>query len=147
MSASDPASTRRAESVYHHRVTFYETDAMAIVHHSNYVRYFELARVLWLDEHDVPYRDYMAQDRHFAATAIELHYRRSSTFDDELAIACWLDWARGASIRLEYEITRRGESIATGATEHAMVNGSGRPVRIPKERRQNLLRLARRGAP
>ena len=40
-------------STVRHRVPFYETDAMAIVHHANYVRYFELARVVWLDEHDV----------------------------------------------------------------------------------------------
>ena len=33
-----------------HRVPFFETDAMGIVHHANYVRYLELARVAWMDE-------------------------------------------------------------------------------------------------
>ena len=33
------------ESTVQHRVPFYETDAMGIVHHSNYLRYFELARI------------------------------------------------------------------------------------------------------
>ena len=62
-----PAATRHeppagaAASTCRHRVPFYETDAMGIVHHSNYVRYFELARVVWLDEHDVPYRQIVAE--------------------------------------------------------------------------------------
>jgi acyl-CoA thioester hydrolase len=34
-----------------HRVPFYETDAMGVVHHANYVKYLELARIAWLDEH------------------------------------------------------------------------------------------------
>ena len=28
-----------------HRVNFYDTDAMAVVHHANYIRWFEEARV------------------------------------------------------------------------------------------------------
>jgi len=42
-----------------HRVSFFETDAPKVVHHSNYVRYFELGRVVWLDEHDEPYVRYL----------------------------------------------------------------------------------------
>ena len=38
---------------------FYETDAMGVVHHSNFVRYLELARVAWLDAHDRPYVEYV----------------------------------------------------------------------------------------
>ena len=48
-----------------HRVPFYETDAMGIVHHANYVKYLELARVVYLEEHDRSYRDYMAEGLHF----------------------------------------------------------------------------------
>ena len=36
---------------HRHRVPFYETDAMGLVHHSNYVRFLELARIRWMDEH------------------------------------------------------------------------------------------------
>lgn len=32
------------------RVNYYETDQMAIVHHSNYIRWFEEARIIWLIE-------------------------------------------------------------------------------------------------
>jgi acyl-CoA thioester hydrolase len=130
----------RAVSTLRHRVPFYETDAMGVVHHSNYVRYFELARILWMDEHDRPYREYVAEALHFATTAVEARYHRAARFDDLLDIRCWLERLRGASLRIAYEITRGDERIATGFTEHAMVDGSGRPLRIPRERRETLSR-------
>jgi len=37
-------------SLYEHRVSYYETDQMGIVHHSNYIRWFEDARVDFLEK-------------------------------------------------------------------------------------------------
>jgi acyl-CoA thioester hydrolase len=121
-----------------HRIPFYETDAMGIVHHANYVRYLELARIVWMDEWDRPYREYVAQGLHFATTRIELRYRRAARFDEEIEIATWLAWLRGASLGMGYEITRDGECLATASSEHALVDTSGRPRRIPEERRRSL---------
>jgi acyl-CoA thioester hydrolase len=126
-------------STIEHRVAFYETDAMGIVHHSNYVRFLELARVVWMDEHDRPYREYAAEGLHFATTAVELHYHRSAAFDDVLAVTTWMEWVRRASLRMAYEIRRGDERIASGASEHAMVDLAGRPRGIPPERRARLL--------
>ncbi len=120
---------------------------MGIVHHANYVRYFELARVAWMDEHDRPYREYVAQDRHFATTQVSLHYARSAAFDEVLEVDCWLEWVRGASLCMAYEIRRDDVVLVTGTTEHAMVDGAGRPTRIPKERRLAMRALARRTEP
>jgi acyl-CoA thioester hydrolase len=131
-----------ARSTLRHRVAFYETDAMGIVHHSNYVRFLELARVVWMDEHDRPYREYAARGLHFATTAVELRYHRSAAFDDVLAVTTWLVWVRRASLRMGYEIRRDGELVASGATEHAMVDLGGRPRGIPPERRAALRAVA-----
>ncbi|MEB2344250.1 MAG: thioesterase family protein [Deltaproteobacteria bacterium] len=128
-----------ASSTLEHRVAFYETDAMGVVHHSNYVRFLELARVVWMDEHDRPYREYAAQGLHFATTAVELRYHRSAGFDDLLAVTTWMEWLRRASLRMAYEIRRAGTLVASGATEHAMVDLEGRPRGIPPERRAVLL--------
>ena len=42
-----------------HRVGFHETDAMGIVHHANYLRHFENARVAWLETHDRAYTEWI----------------------------------------------------------------------------------------
>jgi acyl-CoA thioester hydrolase len=124
-----------------HRVAFYETDAMKIVHHSNYVRYLELARIVWLDEHHRPYRDYVAEDLHFATTRVEIDYLRSAVYDDVLRVSTWLEWVRGASLRMAYE-TRCGDALVSiAASEHAVVDGQGRLRRIPRERRAELAAL------
>jgi acyl-CoA thioester hydrolase len=125
-----------------HRVAFFETDAMGVVHHSNYVRYFELARVEWLDQHDRPYARYVEEDLHFATTWVQARYHRSARFDDVLDITTWAEWIRGASLRMAYRITcpaRGDELVASGATEHASVNSQGRLRRLPRERRAALL--------
>jgi acyl-CoA thioester hydrolase len=88
-----------------------------------------------MDEHDRPYRDYAAEGLHFATTAVELRYHRSAAFDDVLSITTWMEWVKRASLRMAYEVRRGAELVASGATEHAMVDLAGRPRGIPAERR------------
>jgi acyl-CoA thioester hydrolase len=136
-----------AISTYRHRVPFYETDAMGIVHHANYIRYLELARVQWLDEYDVPYKEIAAQGIHYATTRVELDYKQSTRFDDVVEISVWLDWVRGASLCMAYELRCDGQRVATGFTVHAAVNLEGRVRRLPKERVEKLRPLAVRAGP
>ncbi len=136
-----------ALSRHSHRVAFFETDAMGVVHHSNSIRHLELARICWLDEHDQPYRVYAEQGLHYATTHLEIDYRRSAVFDDVIEIAVWLDWVRGASMCIDYELTCNDTCVATASTVHAMVDRKGRVRRIPKERTENLRGLALRPGP
>jgi acyl-CoA thioester hydrolase len=131
-----------ASSRARHRVPFYETDAMGIVHHSNYVRYLELARIRWLDEHHRPYRELMTEGGHFATTHVEVDYHLPARFDDVLEVIVWLVWVRGASLRMAYRIEGAAGLLASAATEHAMVDGTGRVRRIPRDDREALAHLA-----
>jgi acyl-CoA thioester hydrolase len=118
------------------RVAFYETDAMGVVHHANYLRFFEDARIVWMDTWDEPYRAWVARDLHFAVTQVELRCVRSAAFDDVLEVTTWLEWVRGASLRMAYRIRRGEDVIVTGATEHACVDGAGRVRRLPADARE-----------
>lgn len=111
---------------------------MGIVHHANYLRFFEQARVVWLEEYDQPYSRYIEADLHFAVTRVEMNHHKSARFDDRLEVQTWLERIRGASLRMAYRITCGGELIVTGATEHACVDGEGRVRRIPKDRRLSM---------
>lgn len=127
-----------ATSTVTHRIPFYETDAMGIVHHANYVKYLELARVVFMDEHDRPYRDYVAMQLHFATTHVEIDYRRPLRFDDRLDVTTWIRRLRGASIHMDYRLTCGGQVVGSASTRHAMVDGEGHPARIPREHRDRL---------
>ena len=140
MSTSEPevAASPRAVTLLRHRVAFYQTDAMGILHHANYLHLLEMARVAWMDEHDEPYRNWVALGLHFAVTRVEVQYRRAVRFDDQVETRVWLEWVRGASLAMAYELRCEGELVASARSEHAMVSSEGRPARIPAERRARL---------
>ncbi len=138
---NEPPAGATVSSV-RHRVPFYETDGMGIVHHGNYVRYLELARVVWLDEHDVPYRKVIEQGLHYATTKLEIAYHRAARFDDVIEIFTWIEWARGASLGMAYVLRCDGVTLATAATEHAAVDLTGRVRRLPRDRVERLRGLA-----
>jgi acyl-CoA thioester hydrolase len=118
-----------------HSVQFYETDAMGIVHHSNYVRFLEHVRVAFLDEHDKPYLAYVADGFHMPVTRVSLQYKRPTRFADVIEITGWLAWARHASFGFAYQLKVASELVAQGETDHALTCREGRPRRIPEPTR------------
>lgn len=141
-----PPADAAASSLVH-RVPFFETDAMRVVHHSNYVRWLEVARIRWLEEHHRPYPEYVAAGRHFAVIRLELDYRLPVGFDEEVTITVWPEWVKAATLRMAYRLASARGLVAQAATEHAMVDDDGRPRRIPREEREALRSLCGAGAP
>ena len=125
-----------------YRVPFYDTDAMGVVHHSNYVRYLELARVRFLEEHDEPYARYMEQGLHVVVTGVDVRLKRATRFDEILTVTCWIERMKRATIAFSYQIHCGDQLTALASTEHAVINLQGKPVRIPEPRRARLLQLA-----
>jgi acyl-CoA thioester hydrolase len=140
------ATTPRAVTLLRHRVAFYQTDAMGILHHANYLHLLEMARVAWMDEHDDPYRDWLALGLNFAVTRVDVQYRRAVRFDDCVETSVWMEWVRGASLAMGYELHCAAQLVATAETQHAMVSNDGRPVRIPADRRARLEKKSARTA-
>ena len=59
------------------RVRFVETDAMGVVHHANYLRWFEMGRVAYLKEADVYLNPLMEDGIVFPITDVSCKYRAS----------------------------------------------------------------------
>ena len=129
---------------FDYRVPFYDTDAMGVVHHSNYVRYLELGRVRFLEQHDVPYAHYMELGLNVVVTRVELRLKRATRFDEILSVTTWIERVKHASIAFGYQLHCGDQLTALAATEHAVTNLEGKPVRIPPARRARLLELAAR---
>lgn len=135
-----------------HVVAFYETDAMGVVHHSNYLRFLEHARVQFLADHDKPYIEYVREGFHVPVTRAAVSYKLPCRFADEVEIACWLAWARHASFGFAYRLEVGGKLVSLAETDHAIVDLEGRPTRIPELMRARMERWfgedgPRRGAP
>jgi acyl-CoA thioester hydrolase len=108
------------------RVRFCETDLMGIVHHSNYLAYFEAGRVEWLRRRGVLYADWAARGIHLPVVEASVRYRAPARFDDVIAIETRLVELRAASLRFEYRMERTtdaaDELLAEGFTRLACVN-------------------------
>jgi acyl-CoA thioester hydrolase len=115
------------------RVRFAETDAQGIAHNSNYLIWFELARVAYLEEYAGGYPTLRAQGIESLVLESHVRYRQPAQFDDRLSIHARVGEVRGARFRFEYEVEREGEVIAEGWTSHACVDATTfRPTRIPQ---------------
>jgi acyl-CoA thioester hydrolase len=114
-------------------VRFAETDAQGVAHNSNYLVWFEVARVAYLEEYTGGYPALRSQGLESFVLESHVRYRVPAHFDDRLRIHARIGELRGARFRFEYDIRRDGESIADGWTSHACVDATTlRPVRIPQ---------------
>jgi acyl-CoA thioester hydrolase len=114
-------------------VRFAETDAQGIAHNSNYLIWFEVARVDYLDAHAGGYQK--LRDEGVEALVLETHLRilLPVRFADRLRVWTRCVDVRGARFRYEYEIRRADELVADGWTAHATVDAQTfRPTRVPQ---------------
>jgi len=118
------------------RVRYAETDRMGLLHHANYLVYFEQARTELLRSFGLTYKD--LEDRGFllVLTKVEAHYRRPAYYDDVLTIRTHVDRTTAVRIDHRYEVLRNGELLADGKTTLACVDRQGRPQPLPEELRQ-----------
>lgn len=115
-------------------VRFVETDAMGVVHHSNYLVWFEAARVHWMDVAGVPYAEVAAGGNHFAVIAANVEYRAPARFGDTVRVTASLTHMRSRRVRFDYVVTNvaGGALLATGYTQHICVDLSGHVATIPQ---------------
>jgi acyl-CoA thioester hydrolase len=114
------------------RVRFAETDAQGVAHNSNYLVWFEIARIAYLEEFAGGYP--ALRETGLESFVLESHvrYRLPAHFDDRLTIHARIGELRGARFRFDYEVRRADELLADGWTSHACVDAETlRPTRIP----------------
>jgi len=121
------------------RVRFVETDLMGIVHHSNYLAYFEAARVDFLHKRGVSYEAWLKEGVHLAVVEANVQYKRAARFDDLLAVEATCAELSRVTVRFTYRVQRGDKIIAVGSTLLACLGDNLNPKRIP-ENIANVLR-------
>jgi acyl-CoA thioester hydrolase len=115
------------------RVRFCETDLMGIVHHSNYLAYFEAGRVEWLRRRGVTYVDWTERGIHLPVVEASVRYRAPARFDDVIEIETRLFELRSVSLKFEYRMSRGAQLLAEGFTRLACVDGKHALQRFPAD--------------
>lgn len=117
------------------RVRYAETDRMGLLHHANYLVYFEQARTELLRSLGLTYRDLEDQGFLLVLTKIEVRYKRPAHYDDVLTIRTLVERTTMVRIDHRYEVYRDGLLLAEGATTLACIDREGRPQALPKKLR------------
>ncbi len=128
-----PIDPTKHTSFMEMRVRFCETDLMGIVHHSNYLVYFEAGRVEWLRRRGVTYASWAARGIHLPVVEASVRYRVPARFDDLVVVETVLGEMRAASVRFDYTLRRGDVVLATGATRLACIDDAHAIRRIPAE--------------
>lgn len=124
-------------------VRYAETDQMGVVHHANYLIWFELARTTLCTRSGFHYRQIEELGYLLMVTVANVQYRKGARYGDRLRVVAWLDRLASRGLRFAYRVHRDEELLATGTTEHVWVEAATqRLCRTPEPLREPFARLA-----
>ena len=121
---------------YTHKVQYYETDQMGIVHHSNYIRWFEEARSDVLEKVGMGY-DVMEASG-VISPVLEAHavYRSMTRYGEQVKITVKITAYNGIRLSITYEVADAvtGELRCTGETAHCFLDKNGKPISLKRKK-------------
>lgn len=117
---------------YQRQVNYYETDKMGFVHHSNYIRYMEEARMDFMRQIGMDYKRMEDLGVIVPVTGVSCSYKRSVYFGDTVEIFVRLTAFNGVRMTFCYEIYNQGALCAGGESSHCFLGGNGAPVNLKK---------------
>ncbi len=116
------------------RVRYGETDQMAYVYYGNYAQYFEVARVEWMRNLGLSYKELEAQGIMLPVLKLEVNYHKPGKYDDLLTIKTIVKKKPSVRIEFHFEIyNEQNELITTGFTSLVFIDMKrNRPTKAPK---------------
>ena len=128
------------------RVIYADTDAMGVVYHTNYIKWFEVGRCELLRSIGYPYAKMEEEGILLPVVECNCKYRLPAVYDDLLEITARIGEMKGATVTLEYEIRKQetGELLVTGSTKHAVTDPKFKPIRLRDRNRGLYERLMKK---
>ena len=121
-------------TTYSHRVQYYETDMMGVVHHANYIHWMEEARIEWMDQLGFPYTAMEEKGIVSPVKALSCEYKTPCTFGDTVTVAISVESFNGVVMTVRYVMRKGTDDIVCEArSEHVFLNREGRFVRLKRD--------------
>lgn len=120
---------------YIRNINYYETDQMGVVHHSNYIRFFEEARMYVLKYQLMDYAEMEALGIIIPVTFVECKYLVPLRYGDECVIKASMTKFDGIKMEMTYEIYKKGSEVpcTTGKTGHCFLDTEMKPIRMKRK--------------
>jgi len=109
---------------YLHKVKYYETDQMAVVHHSNYIRWFEDARCDLLEQIGFGYDKMEEEGIMIPVLSVSCDYKKMTLYGETVTILTKIAKFTGVKLIVTYQVidSNNGEIKATGETSHCFLD-------------------------
>lgn len=111
--------------VYTRKAQYHETDQMSIIHHSNYIKWMEEARVAFMDAIGMGYDEVEREGIVFPVTGLDIEYKKPVRFAEEVEISVSVKKYSGVRLEMEYTFRNRkdGEICTTASSRHCFLRG------------------------
>lgn len=123
-------------------VRYAETDAMGIVHHANYLVWFELARTHLCRQTGQTYAEIERGGHRLTVTGVDVRYRRPTRYGEAVTVSASIERLGSRGLSFAYQVRDGDHILATGTTQHVWIDAAGRPCRIPAHLEPSFRRLA-----
>jgi len=116
------------------RVLFADTDAMGVVYHTNYIKWFELGRNELMRQLGLPYTELNKLFLNLPLIKVSCDYLKFAVYDQLLTIETVFGYIKKATVRFDSRIWDEDMNnlFVEGYTIHACTNYEGKIRRIPK---------------
>ena len=115
------------------RAIYADTDAMGIVYHTNYIRWFEVGRTELFRDMGILYAEVEAAGFNLPLTQVYCHYHLPAHYDEMVLVETEIAYLKRASMKFTCLIwdENRENLLTEGYTVHACTDRCGKIVRIP----------------
>jgi acyl-CoA thioester hydrolase, YbgC/YbaW family len=108
---------------------------MGIVHHSQYVNWFEVARTDWVRQLGMSFRQIEERGLMLPVIGINVHYHASTRFDDAVIVETSVKNYDTIKLSFNYQIFREadGKLLVDGSSLHCWTDDRMHPISLRKK--------------
>lgn len=117
------------------KANYYETDQMGVIHHSNYIRWFEEARIYYLEQIGLSYAKMEELGVISPVLGVTCEYKSSVRFNETVSITPKIEYFNGLKMTISYVIKDLYSGIirATGESKHCFLSSEFKPINMKKQ--------------
>jgi acyl-CoA thioester hydrolase len=105
------------------QIPFHDVDAMEVVWHGHYPKYFEIARCALLDEIDYNYRQMKESGYAWPVVDMQVKFARPARFGQRVTVTATVaEWENRLKLKYRIEDSATGERLTVGHTVQVAVD-------------------------